>query len=179
MDPFSAASEAAMQLLSLDYELTLDGILCSPVAATEFDLLAARFSEGYTPFEYRWAALAIRKRAKKSRALAREHFQEWLTKQLPRAMPLERCLSTKYGNPGVYVVVHHGEPLYVGETLDVRRRVEQILNSESWKNFGPRSVRLINDKNQQMNYGLQSILIGRTSPVLNSVLLRPDTEPAM
>jgi site-specific DNA-methyltransferase (adenine-specific) len=179
MDPYSAGSEAAMQLLSLDYELTLDDILCSPVAAAEFDRLAALFSEGYTPFEYRWAAMALRKRAKKSKALATEHFQEWFTKQLPRAIPLDRCVSPEYEKPGVYVVVDHGESLYVGETLNVRARVEQILNSESWMNFQTRSVKLIDADDQQMNYGLQSILIGRTNAVLNSVLLRPECEPAI
>ena len=177
MDPYSAASEAAMQLLSLDYGLTLDEIFCSPIAAAEFDRLAAQFSEGYTPFEYRWAAMAIRKRAKKSKALAAKHSQAWLTKQLPRAIPLNRCTSAKYQTPGVYVVVDHDEPLYVGETRDVRGRVEQILNTESWMNFGPKSVQLIDTSDQQMNYGLQSLLIGRSNPILNSVLLRPGCEP--
>lgn len=174
MDPYSAASEAAMQLLSLDYGLTLDDILCSPMAAAEFDRLAEQFCEGYSAFEYRWGALAIRKRAKKSKKLAEEHFREWLDKQLPRATPLDRCLSKKHEIPGVYVVVDQGDPLYVGETLDVGGRVRQMLNSESWQKFGPKAVRIIENSDQQMNYGLQSILIARMDPILNSLLLRPD-----
>ena len=179
MDAYSAASEAAMQLLSLDYGLTLDEILCSPVVAAEFDRMAAQFcAEEHKPFDYRWAAMVIRKRAKKSRELATKFFQDWLTKQLPRSLPLERCVAMKYERPGVYVVVDRGDPLYVGETLNVRRRAQQILDNESWGKFGPRSMKLFEPDSQQRQYGLQSILIGRTNPILNSVLLRPDCEPA-
>jgi site-specific DNA-methyltransferase (adenine-specific) len=174
MDKYSAASEAAMQLLSLDYGFTLDEILCSPVAAAEFDRLAAEFAEGFAPFDYRWAALAIRKRAKKSRSLARERFQNWDTGQMSRKIPLGRFNSSKFERPGVYVVVDHVEPFYVGETLNVKARVDQIRNTEAWMKYGPKSVQLIDESDQQMQYGLQSYLIGQSDPVLNSVLLRPN-----
>ncbi len=181
MDPFSAGSEVAMQLLSLDYGLTLDDILCSPQAAAEFDRLAAQFSEGHTPLEYRWAAVAIRKRAKKSRALATAEFQDWLTKPLPRAVPLERCLSAKHERPGVYVVLSDDGPIYVGETLDIKSRVQQILNTQAWQNFQPKSVKAIESDaaaDQRTQHALQSILIERTNAPLNSALLRPDcSEP--
>ncbi len=174
MDAYSAASEAAMQLLTLDYGLTLDEILCSPVNAAEFDRLAAEFSaEEFTPFEYRWAALAIRKRAKKARSLA--IARDWTDQQLGPAIPLDRLMSSDYEHPGVYVVEDHSQPLYVGETLNIRSRVEQIRNTESWMNFGPKTIKLFTDTTgQQMQYGLQSHLIGQSSPILNSVLLRPD-----
>jgi site-specific DNA-methyltransferase (adenine-specific) len=174
-DAYSAASEAAMQLLSLDYGFTLDEFLCSPLAAAQFDRLAARFGEGYSSLEYRWAAMAIRKRAKRSRALAATHFRDWDPRQLGRSIQLDRCLSAKYEHPGVYVVLDHRQPLYVGETLNVRHRVQQIRDSELWREFGPTSLKLIDTRGQQsLQYGLQSHLIGRTNPVLNSLLLRPD-----
>jgi site-specific DNA-methyltransferase (adenine-specific) len=178
MDTYSAASEVAMQLLSLDYGLTLDDILCSPAAAAEFDQMALQFAGEHkaAAFDYRWAAMAIRKRAKRSRSFAAERFPNWDMGQLSRAMPLHRCMSNKYEHPGVYVVADHGGPLYVGETLNIKGRVEQILNTESWMNFGPKSVKAVETSDQKMRYGLQSHLIGQLNPVLNSVLLRPDFE---
>jgi len=178
MDRYSAASEVALQLLSLDYGLTLDDIFCSPAAAAEFDQMAEQFAgEHKAPvFDYRWAAMAVRKRAKRSRSSAMEHLQDWNIGQLPRAMPIDQCASSKHEHAGVYVVVDHGGPLYVGETLNIRSRVEQILNTESWMNFGPKSVRPVDIGDQKMRYGLQSHLIGQMNSVLNSVLLRPDYE---
>ena len=127
--------------------------------------------------------MTIRKRAKRSRALAGERYQDWLTRQLPRAIPVDRAASSKYQQPGVYVVLDrgqsiYGQSIYVGETLNVADRVEQIINTEAWMNFGPTSVKVIDAGDQQMRYGLQSVLIGRTNPVLNSVLLRTDHDAA-
>jgi hypothetical protein len=68
----------------------------------------------------------------------------------------------------------HSGVLCVGETLNVRNRVEQILNTESWMKFGPTSLKVIEAGDQPMRYGLQSHLIGKMNPFLNSVLLRPD-----
>ncbi len=84
--------------------------------------------------------------------------------------------SEKYELPGVYVLLDHGQALYVGETLNVSGRVEQVLQTESWMDFGPTSVKVVETDDQQMRYGLQSTLIGRTNPVLNSVLLRPSDD---
>ena len=178
MDACSAASEVAMHLLTLDYGLTLDDLLCSPQAAAEFDRLAAEFAAGHKPWEYRWAALTIRKRAKQSRAVATERFPDWLTRPLPRAISLDRGAAPNWAQPGVYVVMDHSRPIYVGETLNVQRRVEQIRNTAAWMSFGPTSVKIVDAGDQPTRYGLQSILIGRTNPVLNTVLLRPDFDAA-
>ncbi len=179
MDAYGAASEAAMQLLSLDYGLTLDDILCSPPAAAEFDRLAAQFAGPCkaSAFEYRWAALAIRKRAKRSRTLARERCGTWRTRKLPRPIALDAFTPKASQRQAVYVVQDEGHPFYVGETRDLAARVEQ-LKTELWSQFRPRSLTIIETADQPMRYGLQSVLIGRTNPVLNSMLLRPDYDEA-
>jgi len=184
MDAYSAASEAAMQLLTLEYGLALDDILCSPDWAAEFDQLAAEFADSHTPYEYRWAAMTIRKRAKKSRKTATERSDDWQALKLSRQIPLARCVSEEYEVPGVYVVVDHNGPIYVGETLNLKTRVEQILHTEAWMRFRPKALKLIDPQSahlvdasdQQIRHGLQSHVIGRTNPLLNSVLLRPDYE---
>ncbi len=179
MDSFSFASEIAMQLLSIDFGLTLDDILCSPLAAAKFDELASEFADGHTEFEYRWAAMVVRKRAKKSKTLARERFENWLTDDLADPVPLERCTAVEYQHTGVYVVFSHDQPLYVGETLDVSARVQQVLDTESWQQLEPTSVQVVVPRSDlETRYGVQSILIQRTNPLFNSRLLRPSRKPA-
>jgi len=173
MDNYSHASEIALQLLGIDYGVSLDEILCSPEAASRFDQLAGAFAaEEHTPFEYRWAALAIRKRAKKSKKLAKERFQDWLNKSLPRKTALDRCLTEKYEHPGVFLLLNRNKPLYVGETFSVRRRIEKILRTDGMMQLGPESVRIVRSDDLDMQHGLQSVLIQRTNAPLNSELLR-------
>jgi len=180
MDAYSHASEIAMQLMSLNYACALDDILCSVKAAAEFDQIAEQFAPGFSPFEYRWAALAIRKRATQSRLLAKERFLDWWTRDLPRATPLSRCSTASYEQPGVYVLAKAGQYLYVGETFNLRSRIEQTLNTGCWTDFDLQSAKLIPSKdNQLQQHGLQSVLIHRTKPLLNWQLLRPELEPAV
>ncbi|NQT17099.1 MAG: site-specific DNA-methyltransferase [Planctomycetes bacterium] len=175
MDCYSYASEIAMQLMSLDYGLKLDDLLCMPTAAAEFDHIAERFAPGYSSFEYRWAALAIRKRATKSRKLAQTQFLKWLRRKLPRATPLSHCVTDRYEQSGVYVLNDDEQPLYVGETLNLRSRVEDVLSVESWAKLGASSLKFVPHEDQNI-HGLQSILIHRVNPFLNSHLLRPRIE---
>jgi len=172
MDPYSFASEIAMQLVSLDCGLALDDFLCSPKLAAEFDAIAAEFAPGFSPFEYRWAAMSIRKRAPQSKSLAKKCFHQWLKKDLPRAVPLLRCCTKRYEQPGVYVLANGSQHLYVGETLNLRSRIEQALDTDCWTGFGLRSVKFVpHEDGQLQRHGLQSVLVQRTKPLLNSRLL--------
>jgi site-specific DNA-methyltransferase (adenine-specific) len=173
MDGYSAAAEVATHLLGLDYALGLDDILCSPNAAAEFDRIAADFAPGYSPWEYRWAALAIRKRRRKSQKLANAQFLDWLRKDLPAPIPLSECAGEQYEQSGVYVVyTREGEPLYVGETLNIRGRVVQVRGTQRWMELNPTLLMLIPSHNYRLQHGLQSILIRRTRPLLNGQRLR-------
>lgn len=177
MDGYSFAGEIAMQLVGLNYGLALDDLLCSPKAAAEFDRVAAQFAPGFSPFEYRWAALAIRKRAYRAKSLAKSRFLEWLTKDLPRATPLSRCRTAKYEQSGVYLLGNARQHVYVGETFNLRNRIEQTLKADCWTGFDLKSVKFIPGNDGKM-HGLQSVLIHRVKPLLNSQLLRPQLEPA-
>jgi site-specific DNA-methyltransferase (adenine-specific) len=173
MDAYSYASEIAMQLMSLDYAYTLDDILCSPKAAAEFDQIAEKLAPGFSPFKYRWAALAIRKRARQSRSLAKNYFLEWRERKLPRAMPLSRCGTGGYEQPGVYVLTGGSQDLYVGETFNVRTRIEQKLNTDCWRSLNLESLVFVPSKEDRMRqHGLQAVLVARTRPSLNSQLLQ-------
>ncbi|NUQ63202.1 MAG: site-specific DNA-methyltransferase [Pirellulales bacterium] len=172
MDPYSFASEIALQQLSIDFDTTLDDILCDPALAGRFDSIAAGFAPGYTPFEYRWAALAIRKRAKHAKQLAKDHFEEWNGVKLPRSRPVAQSDWSKFSCPGVYLIISQNHlQLYVGETLNLQRRIEPIRELQSWKKLAPGFVKLLPTGEP---CGLQSFLIHRVNPVLNSRLLVPD-----
>jgi hypothetical protein len=174
MDPYSDASEAALKLISLDYGMTLDEMLCAPQAVSEFDRMAAMLAPGYSPFEYRWAALALRKRSgtKRFKSFAAEQRTHWEQQPIPRRKAIDQCLNSRYECPGVYVVLDDESPLYVGETRNVRNRLEKVLNTETWRKFTPSSVRVWELADEQDQFGLRSYLVNKDNPLLNSELLR-------
>ncbi len=168
MDAYSFASEIATQLVSVNYAYSLDEILCSPRAAAELDQIARQFAPGFSPFEYRWAALAIRKRASRWRSVAKECLNDWSKRDLPAATPLARCISVKYEQPGVYVLANPERPVYVGETFNLRSRIERTLREDCWADFGLQSLSFIPGENDRCKqHCLQSALIHRTKPLLN------------
>lgn len=179
MDSYSDASEAALRLISLDYGMTLDEMLCSPHAAMEFDRMAAMLAPGFSPMEYRWAALTLRKRSrtKRLRSVAARQRTHWQDQPVPQRQSIESCLSSKYECPGVYVVLDDETPLYVGETRNVRGRLEKVLNTESWMKFTPSSVRVWEVASEQERFGLRSYLVNQRQPLLNSELLQEVDEP--
>ena len=172
MDSYSFASEIALRLLTADYDLTLDSILCSREFAAEFDRIAAEFAPGYTPFEYRWAAMALRKRAglQHSRKLATETFKAWMRKKLPNKQSLSECDLSQHREPGVYLLSTPSHDLYVGESENVGARIEKILGNPSWEELDPTSITIIPAKSSE-KHGLQSVLVARTGSLLNSHLL--------
>mgnify|MGYP000586758980 CR=1 FL=1 len=178
MDPYSDAAEIAMHMMSVDYGYSLDDLLCSPDAAAEFDRIASEFAPGYSPLEYRWAALSIRKRATDSKRFARRHFSAWLAgRRLPPSAPLSKWTDGCYEVPGVYVLFSDSIALYVGETMNLRRRIDRIAAADGWRKLNPKSALVIpTGGDARRQHGLQSALIHRIKPLLNSKLLRLETE---
>jgi DNA modification methylase len=174
MDPYSFAGEVAMQQLGVEFNTTLDRILCDPKLAARFDELAESFSPGYSSFQYRWAALALRKRARDARKLAKVYC-EWLSRGLPHPKAMDGGNWIRYEYPGVYLLTSKSrQPLYVGEAVNLRRRLDLVSQIPSWQKLEPMSVTLIRDDDKRV--GLQSILIRRFHPVMNLQSLAPDLE---
>ncbi|REJ94683.1 MAG: site-specific DNA-methyltransferase [Planctomycetota bacterium] len=180
MDRFGFASEVAWRLLAIDYRKTLDDILCSPEFAREFDRLAAEFGPKDIPvssFEYRRAALSIRKRSKAARSKATKNFSPWMSrnKELPRTSidALEQLEK-----PGVFVLNAGDVGFYAGESQNMRNRVEQALDHERWQGLEPDSVAFVeNDGSLAAKYALKSALARRGEcPLLNCRLLVHDSE---
>lgn len=173
LDSCSFGSEIAMHLLSVDYDMELEDLLCHPSFAREFDRGAARFAPGHSSFAYRWAALTIRKRSPKSRLLAKERFARWRTRKLPESRPLSDYASDEFARPGVYIASATKDSLYVGETTNLRDRITQMLHCDSWMDLNCGVLAFVPQTDYKRQHGLQSMLIHRTNPLLNSRLLQP------
>ncbi len=176
MDGYRFASEIAMRLLSIDFGLTIENVLCCRDYAKEFDRIAGEFAPGYNAFQYRWAALAIRKRAGNARRLGATKFSNWLRERLPKKIGLEKATAQKYEVPGVYLLAANGDQkLYVGESENLAERIRLMVDNENWRELDPSGVVVVPLKTSQKS-AIQSVLIGRCNPLLNSQLLHPKSE---
>jgi len=180
MDRFGFASEVAWRLLAIDYQKTLDEILCSPDFAAEFDRLAAEFGpmdQTVTSFEFRRAALSIGKRSHDVRDTAAQQFSQWLSKSKSlQRIAIDGPLDA-LEIPGVFVLCAGDVGFFAGETPNMRHRVEQTLSNPRWDDLNPDSVAFVpNDGNLSTKYGLKSALVTRESPLLNCRLLNHTSE---
>lgn len=129
-DNYLFASEITLQRM-IDSQLakSLDEILCDPETAVTFDQKAGRLAPGYSPLEYRWAALRLRKEAKKARCRAATLHPP---KRLGDASPIaefdpERAPETS----GLYVLSDGPKrKLYVGESTNLRSRLRLQFGPE-------------------------------------------------
>ena len=72
----------------------------------------------------------------------------------------------------MYVLYAAGnERLYVGETFDLSRRLELIVQIPAWQRMQPAAVTILPEEGKP--FGLQALLIRRLNPVMNSRLLVP------
>lgn len=121
-DNFIFASEIALQkLIEGKVSQSLDELLCNPELAAEFDREAAKLAPGYQPLDYRWAALRLRKEAKKARdrAVGLESPLEFGDQIAITAIAAEHLPD----EPGLYLVGDDRQKFYVGETLSLRNRL--------------------------------------------------------
>lgn len=66
-DDYLHGSEIALQSMIDAGAESLDEVLCDHAWASRFDHVAASYAPGHRPFDYRWAALKLRKQAKTAR----------------------------------------------------------------------------------------------------------------
>jgi site-specific DNA-methyltransferase (adenine-specific) len=174
-DSYRFGSEVAMHQLSVECGLSLDEVLCDPRLAARFDETAAAFAPGFAPREYRWAALSLRKCAHDAKKAARKLLFAQPRLRLPRPKPFVPKSWQHLAGPGVYVLEGPGgQAMYVGETLDLKARLDATSRIPAWTRLGLESVRVL--ANPPSRHGLQSWLIGRLRPLLNSRLLALEPE---
>lgn len=119
------AAEMAVRFLERRDGLSLDAIICDPDLATQFDQVAAAIAPGYSSLQYRWAALRIRK--------ARRLQPEILAQIAPPTAISnwrvdELVLSAIPSEQGLYLFFTPSEPLYAGESHNLRSRLTKHID---------------------------------------------------
>jgi len=124
IDEFEYASELAVRFLQEQKGVSLDRIICDPELAEEFDGYAVMLSPGFSPLEYRWGALRIRKAGR----LGGKAENADMIPQLDR---LGRAASFRLGKVsavgGLYLFSSKDERVYLGQTDNLRHRFERHM----------------------------------------------------
>lgn len=127
IEEFKFASEIAARFLSRRDGLSLDAIICDPEIASEFDQLAADISPGFTPLQYRWAALSLRKKKKLPPEIASRLLE---ISSVTRFVVNTLDLATLPIGQGVYQFIDSAADLvlYIGESARLGQRLRKHLD---------------------------------------------------
>jgi len=130
VDQYQYASEMALRFVQRKEmeqswrDVSLDTIICDPLLAAAFDSFASRIAPGFTAFEYRWAALGLRK--------AGRYMKEAMALEVPSFEDLGRTARLNLDRvpdvQGLYLVQNGGERIFIGETQNLRTRIKRHLD---------------------------------------------------
>lgn len=131
-DEFEFSSEIAIRYVqervraSEGRDVSLDKIICDPDLALEFDRIASQLAPGFSPLDYRWIAFGVRKAAGRYASKAKEatvpRFDDFVSTLSVKA-------STIPADQGLYWFRCEGDSLFIGETDNLRRRIERHFDS--------------------------------------------------
>jgi hypothetical protein len=120
LDDYRFASEVAVRFIERKHSVSLDDVICDPNLAAEFDAVAKELAPGFDSLRYRWAALNLRK----TRNLRPELLSRIVTFETVRLDRLEAIdLATLPAEQGIYIFYSTETTLYVGEAMNLRKRV--------------------------------------------------------
>jgi predicted HicB family RNase H-like nuclease len=128
-DDYEYASEIAVrylqrqQLAQEERRVSLDHILCDPALAAIFDGVASKLAPGFTPLEYRWAALGLRKASRFSEAAREVKLPEFEDVGRTKSIRASRLPTAQ----GIYVFREESGAIFAGETDNLRQRIERHL----------------------------------------------------
>jgi site-specific DNA-methyltransferase (adenine-specific) len=128
LDLYNFAAEIAWRAASDKFAgASLDEIYCDPAKAAVFDRTAKRFAPGFEPAQYRWAALRLRKASRELVGEVKRYHFVFAKRDFSRFQTWRRFDTSRYnGEPGIYLLRGDAkEPLYVGGTFDLGRRLAQ------------------------------------------------------
>jgi len=129
------ASEIAARVMEDKYGATIDRLLCDPRLRSEFDHLASSVAPGRTPYEYRKAALKLRKAGRLRPELLKRVMQSGTHTALIPAGQLLANPDLLPRLPGIYMIADDTGPLYIGESSDLRSRVIKHLDHSDNKSL--------------------------------------------
>jgi site-specific DNA-methyltransferase (adenine-specific) len=124
-EEYRFASEIAVRFLERRDRISLDEVICDPEKAAEFDRIADQISPGFSPLQYRWAALNLRKR----RSLRPEIIAQALPSQSVTVTAIQELdVSDVTTSQGIYIFYTRNQTLYVGEATNLRKRIQKHLD---------------------------------------------------
>jgi len=128
IDEFEYASELAVRYMQQSKNVSLDRIICDPEMAEEFDNYAGRISPGFSPLEYRWAALGLRKAGRLGKKVSEiekmselEHFGKVASLKLAQVPDVS----------GLYLFSSGEKPVFASHTDNLRHRLERHIQVSS------------------------------------------------
>lgn len=162
---YAGASEIAARVLYWRHGLSVDRIICHPTYAGEFEAVAREIQPGQTSFEYRWAALGLRKRGQKAAQATLDRLR-W-------SDPVALASAARLPKAGGLFAVHDGtDCLFVGETRDVAASATAQLRLAGQSFFGPDQWRL-DGRRATLTYALDDGHLGDKTPsVVNALIAR-------
>jgi DNA modification methylase len=175
LDQFGYASEVAWRLMEIDYNKSLEDILCSPDFAAEFDRLASLYGPvdaTISAREFRLAALAIRDRSVAARELSNEKFSGWISGETKLAKAPISGSIFPMGFPGLAAFFAGDRPVLVLETANIQLRIEQLLANENWRRLDLDQVQYVNQEGDvATRWAMKSAIAQQLQPMLNCRLL--------
>ena len=128
-DAYLHAAEIAARLVYDKHRQSIDRALCDPGLRTEFDEAAQQIAPEVSAYALRKAAFALRK-TRRLRPELVTRVAEW-GREI-NAWPADEILRGPEhlpAGPGVYLLRDRSGYLYIGESLNVRKRVLQHLDA--------------------------------------------------
>lgn len=124
-DEYRFAAEIAGRFIERRDNISLDAVICDPQKASEFDDVAMRIAPGYSPLQYRWAALNLRKAKRLAPELVARIARpiEVINLSVSEIVPDELPLSQ-----GLYLFFAADKLLYVGESENLGKRLKKHLD---------------------------------------------------
>ena len=124
IDEFEYASELTVKFLQEKKDVSLDHIICDPELAEEFDGYAARLSPGFTPLQYRWAALGLRKAGRLGgKADKVDSLPELEALGTAASLQLESVADVG----GLYLFSSEDDRVFLGQTNNLRHRLQRHM----------------------------------------------------
>lgn len=124
-EDYRFAAEIAARVIQRRDGHALDAILCDPDLCNQLDELAMEIAPGFSPLQYRWAALNLRKAKKLSpEILGRVIQSETVLTFRVDGLPLDAIPT----NQGLYLFYDPPQTLYIGEASHLRSRLKQHLD---------------------------------------------------
>lgn len=138
---------------------TLERILCNPPWRAEFDRLVTRIKPGFSPLDYRWVAMRVRKRSGDQRVATPSLFDAIVpAKEAARKLP---------DSPGVYLICSTAdEQLYTGWAPNLREQATRLVatgNGEIIPDW------LLDGKPPAETVAFQAVAVGTTESDLHSI----------